>query len=258
MVNPKHKGLKRRKPTAFLIALGMHCKKLRKQRGYSIDRLAKEADRLSTSVIQRLETGSGPVNVTNLHRYAEALNLQIKDLFDFELPSSNHTNHQALKLTSPHSPGVEKLAFRTHLPVYSLKAAAGYFGAAESVEPIGWIEIKGHKNLDKKMFVARAQGSSMEPKIHDGDLLVFRADPEGTRQGKIVLAQFRGMEDPETGGSFAVKVYSSVKVTKEGAKGTQKQIILSPLNPDFEPIQLNPAKEEDFRIIAEYLYTVEQ
>ena len=39
----------------------------------------------------------------------------------------------------------------------------------------------------------------MEPRIHDGDYCVFRAKPEGTRQGKIVLAQYRGPADPETG-----------------------------------------------------------
>ena len=45
----------------------------------------------------------------------------------------------------------------------------------------------------------RAVGRSMEPMIHDGDFLVFRANPVGTRQGKIVLAQYRGPADPETG-----------------------------------------------------------
>jgi hypothetical protein len=149
----------------------------------------------------------------------------------------------------------ERGAFKTHLPVYSLKAAAGHFGAGEAVEPVGWVEVRG-RPLNKQMFVARAMGDSMEPRLHDGDLLVFRTDPEGTRQGRIVLAQYRGPADPETGGSFTVKVYSSVRVNGRSRDNVRKQIILSPLNSDYEPIQLNPEREEDFRIVAEYLFTL--
>ena len=65
--------------------------------------------------------------------------------------------------------------------------------------------------LDERMFVCRAVGRSMEPTIRDGDYVVFRAKPVGTRQGKIVLAQYRGPADPDTGGAFTVKRYSSEK-----------------------------------------------
>jgi SOS-response transcriptional repressor LexA len=123
------------------------------------------------------------------------------------------------------------------------------------VEALGWIEVKGRGALTRDMFVARAVGRSMEPKIHSGDLLVFRAEPEGARQGRIVLAQYRGPADPETGGSFTVKVYSSVKAAgKDDA--LHKQIVLKPLNRNFQPIRLQPERAEDFRIVADYLFTL--
>ena len=90
-------------------------------------------------------------------------------------------------------------------------AVAGYSGNGESVEPEAWIEAEGVGKLDERMFVARAVGRSMEPTIRDGDFLVFRANPIGTRQGNIVLAQYRGLADPETGGVFTVKRYASEK-----------------------------------------------
>src|SRR5206468_1128066 len=99
----------------------------------------------------------------------------------------------------------------TLLPLYTLKAAAGYFGNGEAVEPEAWIDATGLGTLDDGMFVARAEGRSMEPAIHHDDFVVFRARPVGTREGKIVLAQYRGPADPDTGGSFAVKRYSSQK-----------------------------------------------
>lgn len=103
------------------------------------------------------------------------------------------------------------------------------------------------------MFVARAVGRSMEPQIHDGDLLVFRSQPVGSRQGKIVLAQYRGASDPETGGSFTVKRYSSEKEPDENTDWKHRSILLKPLNRDFQAIVIPPDKADDFRVLAEFV-----
>lgn len=240
---------------AFLKALAEHCRALRVSRGYSIDRMAKESDQLSSSVIHRLESGTGPVTIATLFRFAQVLEVHPKDLLDFPLAAA--ASRSKPDLIPDGDPRVKRDAFRTLLPVYSLRAAAGYFGAGKSVERQGWIEVPGSRKLDRKMFAANVAGSSMEPKIKDGDLAVFRAEPVGTRQGKIVLAQYRGPSDPETGGSFTVKRYSSVKTVGEGGEWRHRRITLSPLNPDYEPIILEPRDESDFRVLAEYLFTIE-
>jgi DUF2075 family protein len=147
----------------------------------------------------------------------------------------------------------EDRKFRDHLPVYSLQAAAGYFGEGKAVDPEGWIEARSFGRLDKKMFVARAVGRSMEPRIYDGDLLVFRSHPVGSRQGKIVLVQYHGLADPETGGSYTVKRYRSEKSPSAESEWRHTKITLEPLNPEYEPIILEPENEGAIQIIAEYL-----
>ena len=127
--------------------------------------------------------------------------------------------------------------FKDLLPVYSLEAACGKFGEGQEVECEGWTEVKGRR-LDERMFIARAIGRSMEPTIHDGDYCIFRANPEGTRQGKIVLVQHRGVEDPETGGSYTIKKYSSEKMASADEGWGHSRITLSPLNPDYQPIEI--------------------
>ena len=144
-------------------------------------------------------------------------------------------------------------AFKTHLPLYSLRAAAGKFGNGEEVEPEGWVEAPGTGKLDEKMFVARVVGRSMEPKIPDGSLGVFRAAPEGTRQGKIVLAQYRGPADPETGGAFTVKVYESEKSYGPDGSWTHEKVTLKPVNPEFPPLFFTQEDGEFLKVIAEYL-----
>jgi phage repressor protein C with HTH and peptisase S24 domain len=161
-----------------------------------------------------------------------------------------------LRLISGEDSRVAKERFKTLLPLYSLKAAAGYFGNGEAVEPEGWVESADVGRLDSEMFVARAVGRSMEPRIYDGDYCVFRAKPTGTRKGKIVLVQSREISDPETGGSYTLKRYRSEKVRNEDGEWRHTRITLEPLNSDYMPIVLNPESEGDVRLIAEYLSTL--
>ena len=91
------------------------------------------------------------------------------------------------------------------LPLYSLKAACGYFGEGEMVEESGWICVDSLGRLNRNMFIVRASGNSMEPKIHDGDYCVFRANPAGSREGKIVLVQNHCDYDSDYGGSYTIK-----------------------------------------------------
>ncbi len=145
----------------------------------------------------------------------------------------------------------------THLPVHSLKAAAGKFGDGQAVEEEGWVRVDG-RELDKEMFVAQIVGRSMEPRIPDGSYCVFRRYQGGTRQGKIVLAQYRGPSDPETGGSFTVKRYRSEKAENPDGTWQHIQIVLEPLNPAYPPIELKPESEEDVKVIAEWLVVLRE
>jgi type III restriction enzyme len=144
-------------------------------------------------------------------------------------------------------------AFKTMLPVYSLKAAAGYFGAGEPVDPEGWVRVEGLGKLDERMFVAQVVGHSMEPRIKDGDYCVFQADVVGSREGKIVLVQYRGPEDPDTGGSYTVKKYNSEKDVSTEGDWRHVRIMLHPINPEFDPIELTTDDEGQVQVIAEML-----
>jgi SOS-response transcriptional repressor LexA len=158
-----------------------------------------------------------------------------------------------LRLLSVDDERVKREAFRSLLPLYSLKAAAGYFGNGEAVELEGWIEADGVGRLDDKMFVCRAMGRSMEPTIRDGDYVVFRAKPSGTRQGKTVLAQYRGPEDPDTGGAYTVKRYFSEKQDDLEGEWRHTKVTLLPTNPEYSPITLSERDAESVQVVAEFV-----
>jgi SOS-response transcriptional repressor LexA len=189
-------------------------------------------------------------------RFEAAMTAGVKSLADLTAYLVMPRAEPQLHLLGVGDPRTSAGRFKTLLPVYSLKAAAGYFGSGESVELEGWVEADSFGRLDERMFVARAVGRSMEPKIYDGDYCVFRAKPEGSRQGKIVLVQYRGPADPETGGAYTVKRYSSSTIPKQDGDWRHVEVTLSPLNPDFKSITLRPEAEGDLQVIAEWLGTL--
>lgn len=248
------------KDEAFLTLLGENCKKIRTRRGYSIDRLSKESNQLSPSAVHRLETGSGPVTVLTLYRYAAVLDVSLAELFDFDYLSPTHSpvfsEEEKPTILPIDDSRARKEAFKSYLPLYSVEAAAGYFGNGKSVEPRGWIKCDGRRKFDSSTFVIKVKGHSMSPVILDGDYAVMRANPTGSIQGKIVLVQHRAISDPDTGGSYAIKRYTASKVISGRSTVADKQIILSPINPEFEPIILQSGLKDDSRVIAEYLFSI--
>jgi len=150
---------------------------------------------------------------------------------------------------------VERLTrepFRTHLPLYnSLRAAAGQFGADAPVEiePEDWVRAPEHLRLTKEMFVAHVVGRSMEPRIPDGSLNIFRANVVGSRQGKIVLVELRDVDE-----RYTVKRYTSRKSSAAEDEWQHEWIRLEPLNPEFEVLDLAPDR---LKVIAEWIQTLE-
>jgi type I restriction enzyme R subunit len=153
--------------------------------------------------------------------------------------------------------------FETHAPVYDLVAAAGAFGSDRAVgartDELGWLPVPGHVRLTRDHFVARISGHSMEPTISDGSYCLFRADPGGTRQGKLVLVWHRGSTDPALGGEFSVKKYESEKVTAADGTWSHREIRLKPLNPDpaYRDLVFQPDAEGDLRVIGEFVCVVD-
>ncbi|MBU3679804.1 MAG: DUF1998 domain-containing protein [Candidatus Kapabacteria bacterium] len=143
------------------------------------------------------------------------------------------------------------------LPLVPLKAAAGAFSEPQYVpedsEWDQWVAVDLGLKLRKGMFVARVVGRSMEPNIPDGSYCVFRAPVEGTRQGKIVLVQLRKERDPESGERYTVKRYSSEKSTDADGTWRHVKVTLSPLNREFNTIELTPEDEGAVAVVAEFV-----
>lgn len=147
---------------------------------------------------------------------------------------------KAIPLYPVYSPGC--------IPLYTLRAACGYFEDGEVPEEEGWVDATGNGFTPdrKRHFVVHAKGNSMLPKIKDGDLCVFEWYRAGSRNGEIVLTQSSEF-DSEYGGKYTIKKYHSEKVvTEEGWRHSKVELI--PLNKDFDVIELD--EETEYRTIG--------
>jgi phage repressor protein C with HTH and peptisase S24 domain len=150
---------------------------------------------------------------------------------------------------------VEKVAvepFRTHVPLYSLRAAAGGLGEEMQSEAEDWVRAPEGTRLDPYLFVAHVVGNSMEPRIPDGSLNLFRFHPAGSRQNKFLLIERFGVLD-ETA-RYTVKKYTSRKVSTGEDQWQHEQIRLVPLNPEHQPWDVEP---EGFAVVAEWICVIE-
>ena len=129
------------------------------------------------------------------------------------------------------------------IPLYSLAAAAGSFGDAQTPEAEAWVAPNGRVRPASGLFVAQVVGESMNRRIPNGAFCIFRTPVEGSRTGRVLLVQHREISDPDTGGSYTVKLYERV---------SPDAVLLTPETDadGYEPIEVN-APADDVRVIAE-------
>jgi len=160
----------------------------------------------------------------------------------------------------PVSPTLRKLTasavrpYENSVPLIDLAIAAGQFSHSQLLDPdqYDWVELPSHFRPQRDLFVAKIFGESMNRRIPIGSWCLFRLNPSGTRQGKVVVAQHPGICDPDLGGSFTVKVYRSEKVPTADGSWRHVRVILSPdSTKEFQDIVIeNPS---EMRIVAEFL-----
>jgi phage repressor protein C with HTH and peptisase S24 domain len=147
----------------------------------------------------------------------------------------------------------EILRFRTHLPKYSLTIAAGPFLTnAEDIEAEEWVETPPDLRLDENMFLARIQGHSMEPRIPDGSLCIFRRNVVGPRNGRLVLVRDSQLADENR---FTVKRYKSEKRADEDGY-IQTRVRLESLNPAYPSWDLDEDSDK-YQVVAEFVSVLE-
>ena len=140
------------------------------------------------------------------------------------------------------------------IPLLDLKIAAGPFGAFQHMDTdtTQWIELPDGFKYSEDLFVAQVTGESMNKKIPNGSWCVFKANPVGTKQGKIVVAQLQDHIDSDTGASYTVKLYSSSNLLNDDNE-LQQSITLTPASSDKSYRTMSVSNGDEVLIVAEFV-----
>jgi SOS-response transcriptional repressor LexA len=127
-------------------------------------------------------------------------------------------------------------------PLYNFYAAAGNFSDFQNIAINEWVSLPNHLKYSADLFACRVIGDSMNKVIPNGSICLFRKYTGGSRDGKIVLVEHGNIQDIDTGSSFTVKEYRSIKKQKGDRLANQKiQLIPLSTNKNYQVIEI----EED-------------
>lgn len=115
------------------------------------------------------------------------------------------------------------------VPFYDISVAAGNFSESPNEIDIRWVELPKPYKHSQDYFVCQVKGESMNKIIPNGSWCLFKKDPGGSREGKIVLVEHVKIQDSEFGKGYTVKSYSSKKNVSQDS-WSHDSITLKPLS----------------------------
>ena len=141
--------------------------------------------------------------------------------------------------------------YKNAIPLVDIQAAAGTFRQNQQHSELTWVEAPQSIRISEGDFICKVIGESMNKRIPNGSLCLFKSYTGGSRNGKIVLVQSTNIQDADFGSGYTVKEYESVKNVSVG-EWSHKSILLKPLstNKEYSNIVLTEDELVDFRVVG--------
>lgn len=176
----------------------MRLKEIRRQFGLSQLELAKRL-RVSRSTIAMWETGGSNPDNEALMRISSIFDVSVDYLLGREGQKNNAASNGSVKI-----PVLGDV--RAGLPMEAVENILDY----EEISP----DMAAHGDY----FALRIRGDSMEPRIHEGDVVIVRRQPD------------------VDSGDLAIVLVNGDSATIKRVRKLNDGIMLIPFNPSYEPI----------------------
>lgn len=156
-------------------------KSRRTELGLTVEELAHKMGYKDKSSISKIENGKADIPQSKIAAFADALQTTPAYLMGWE---EQPTPAPTKKPTIP--PGFEPMPEMDMVPLVGRIACGTPITAEQNVERMVCVPSKWHST-----FTLTCKGDSMEPSIHDGDLVAIRSQPE-VENGEIAAVRIDG------------------------------------------------------------------
>ena len=160
-------------------------KSLRREKGWSQQRLADELE-LSKSSVNMYERGEREPGFETMEAITDLFNVDMNYLYgrtDIKIADPIVLDHSAAPAPRPIPKGFEPMPEMDMVPLVGRIACGTPITAEQNVERIVCVPSKW-----RSTFTLTCKGDSMEPRIHDGDLVAIRKQPE-VENGEIAAVR---------------------------------------------------------------------
>ncbi len=145
------------------------------------------------------------------------------------------------------------------IPLYDFYAAAGSFSELQHEKTYTELKVEEKYAQNNNYFACKVIGESMNKRIPNGSICIFKKYQGGSRNGKIVLVENRDLIDPDFNSAFTVKTYSSQKSYSEDG-WVHSEIVLKPNSYDdsYKDIIIDEENGQNMRVVGEFIKVLEQ
>lgn len=203
----------------YLMLLGNRIKQLRMQRNMSQDELAKKIGYNSRSSINKIELGINDIPQSKIKAIADALLTTPAYLMGWEEPEQ----------PIPKSNGYPTV----RIPVLGDVAAGVPILAQQDI--IGYEDIPADMAKTGEYFGLKIKGDSMEPKIHDNDIVIVKSMSDA-ENNDIVIAMINN------------------EATCKRLHKYSNSVVLTAINSDYKPIEVTP--DENIQILGKVVMSI--
>lgn len=156
---------------------------LRQEKGWSQQRLADEL-KLSKSSVNMYERGEREPGFETMELIADLFNVDMNYLYGrTDIKIADPIIRADSPASRPVPPGFEPMPSMDVVPLVGRIACGTPITAEENIEQMMCVPSRWHST-----FTLTCKGDSMEPRIHDGDLVAIRSQPE-VENGEIAAVR---------------------------------------------------------------------
>lgn len=209
--------------------------------------LMNSDNRKQVSVVKIIFNLHTPVS-DNMYYYLRENDIEVKEPKNLTLVPTTLIENTVLEEES------------NFIPFYDFYAAAGSFSEMQENKDFKMIKVPSQYSTEQGYFACRVIGESMNRRIQNNSICLFKVSRGGSRNGKIVLVENYGKNDDEYNSAFTIKTYASEKRASDDGEWQHSLIILKPNSTEsrFKDIVLHEEDCEEMRIVGEFITVLDK